>query len=180
MGVRPVASGTRRLRIAAGSRCASVRAWPIRVRRRGGRAAHSRQLPEQSFLVVDPAVKVPTAELFQSPELTRDTPATTISRFLAGETTANAFRRRCRAALSGSGACAELAGWPRCCALERHGCAVFVALIDADHERALLADLPTDFRAVVARGVNRCRCLRRSIAGAATGNNGFGWGVAKW
>ncbi|HEX7012845.1 MAG TPA: 4-(cytidine 5'-diphospho)-2-C-methyl-D-erythritol kinase, partial [Steroidobacteraceae bacterium] len=40
--------------------------------------------PENLYLVVKPAVSVSTAEIFQAPELTRDSPLTTIRAFLQG------------------------------------------------------------------------------------------------
>ncbi|MES1195975.1 MAG: 4-(cytidine 5'-diphospho)-2-C-methyl-D-erythritol kinase, partial [Steroidobacter sp.] len=43
------------------------------------------ELPEPWFLVIQPPVSVSTAEVFQSSELTRDTPVTTIRAFRAGE-----------------------------------------------------------------------------------------------
>ena len=48
-------------------------------------------LPDSWFLLVDPGVNVPTAELFQAPELTRDAPAATIADFVSGVVLGNAF-----------------------------------------------------------------------------------------
>ncbi|MGA1561590.1 MAG: 4-(cytidine 5'-diphospho)-2-C-methyl-D-erythritol kinase [Gammaproteobacteria bacterium] len=42
------------------------------------------ELPEAHFAVVCPPVSVSTAEIFSAPELTRNTPKTTIPRFLSG------------------------------------------------------------------------------------------------
>ncbi|MEO8748043.1 MAG: 4-(cytidine 5'-diphospho)-2-C-methyl-D-erythritol kinase, partial [Rhodanobacter sp.] len=49
------------------------------------------KLPRRHYVVLDPQVKVSTAQLFQSPQLTRNAPATTISSFVSGEASENAF-----------------------------------------------------------------------------------------
>jgi 4-diphosphocytidyl-2-C-methyl-D-erythritol kinase len=48
-------------------------------------------LPSRHYVVLDPHESVPTAALFQAPELTRNAPRATISSFASGETTENAF-----------------------------------------------------------------------------------------
>ena len=49
------------------------------------------ELPAAWYLLVDPGVQVPTRELFQAPELTRDAPPATISDFVSGASLGNAF-----------------------------------------------------------------------------------------
>src|SRR5690606_10302599 len=49
------------------------------------------RLPPAWYLLVDPGVQVPTAELFQTPELTRDAAPVTIADFAAGRQLGNAF-----------------------------------------------------------------------------------------
>ena len=49
-------------------------------------------LPESWFVVVKPPVEIPTSEIFQSKELTRDTPAITIATFFEGQ-----YRNDCEA-----------------------------------------------------------------------------------
>ncbi len=49
-------------------------------------------LPESWFVVVKPPVEIPTSEIFQSKELTRDTPAITIAAFFEGQ-----YRNDCEA-----------------------------------------------------------------------------------
>ncbi|PZQ18229.1 MAG: 4-(cytidine 5'-diphospho)-2-C-methyl-D-erythritol kinase [Rhodanobacter denitrificans] len=112
-------------------------------------------LPPRWYLVVHPGVHVSTATLFQDAQLTRDTPATTISRFLSGEAVCNAFeplvRRR-------HGAVARVFEW-----LEPHGVArlsgsgsaVFMPVDDAQTGLGLARDCPPGMTAVVARGVDR-------------------------
>ena len=48
-------------------------------------------LPAAWFLIVDPGVGVPTGELFQAPELTRDAAPATIADFVSGIALGNAF-----------------------------------------------------------------------------------------
>lgn len=84
------------------------------------------RLPRRHYVVLDPREPVSTAALFQAPELTRNAPRATISSFVSGETTENAFLPLVRARhprvaealdwlgsfgdarLSGSGGCAFL------------------------------------------------------------------------
>ena len=49
------------------------------------------ELPASWFLIVDPGVSVPTRELFQDPELTRDAAPATIADFVSGIALGNAF-----------------------------------------------------------------------------------------
>ena len=49
------------------------------------------ELPPSWYLVVDPGVSVPTGELFQAPELTRDAAPATIADFVSGLVLGNAF-----------------------------------------------------------------------------------------
>jgi 4-diphosphocytidyl-2-C-methyl-D-erythritol kinase len=111
-------------------------------------------LPPASYLLVDSGVHVPTAELFQASDLTRDAPAATMRGFLSGPALGNAFepvlRRRSPvvddllrtlsrlgpASLTGTGG----------------GCFVrFGTRAEAD---AALASVPPGFRAWVADGVD--------------------------
>src|SRR5690606_1151182 len=55
------------------------------------------ELPRRWYVVVDPGVHVPTAELFQAPELTRDAAPLTIPLFASGAPTARAFEPLARA-----------------------------------------------------------------------------------
>ena len=126
------------------------------------------------FLVVDPGVHVPTATLFQAPELTRDSTVTTISGFLSGRSTGNAFQPVLAArskvvaatleALSEYGS-PQLSGSGACCfvAFEREN----MAHEAFNHWRA--GDPRRARTSVVARGVDLSP-LRASVQG---------WGVAK-
>lgn len=106
------------------------------------------------YVLVDPGVHVPTAVLFQSPDLTRDSPPAKISDFAAGAVLDNAFEpvlRRREPAVEA--VFAELAriGLPR---LTGTGSGCFVEFADPDAAQEALARLPRRLHAWVAAGVS--------------------------
>ncbi len=54
------------------------RRWFIGLGRRPGRTPDARRAPERWFVVIHPRVHVPTAAVFQAPELTRNSPKITM------------------------------------------------------------------------------------------------------
>jgi 4-diphosphocytidyl-2-C-methyl-D-erythritol kinase len=107
------------------------------------------------YVLLDPGVYVPTAELFQAPELTRDAAPATISDFVSGAVSGNAFEpvvRRREPAIEA--AFAELAriGRPR---LTGSGSGCFVEFGDRASAEAGLASLPPGLRAWIAPGAAR-------------------------
>lgn len=121
------------------------------------------ELPSADYLVVDPGVVVPTAELFQAPELTRDMPPLTIRGFLSGEPTRNAFEPIVRARHP---AVARAFDWlaphgePR---LSGSGGAVFMAV--GGEGADLVATCPDGMRAWIARGIDRSPLLAAAAGG---------------
>lgn len=121
------------------------------------------ELAERWYLIVDPGVSVPTRELFQVPELTRNSPQLTIPLFVSGVATGNAFEASVRARFP---AVAVALGW-----LGRHGearlsgsgGAVFAAVPSRDAGDAALAELPAAFRGWVVRGVAESPLRRRLV-----------------
>ena len=135
----------------------------------GGRAAWAEgvgekltplELPEPWYLVVEPACRVATREIFQAPELTRNSAAITIAGFRAGqgrndfEPTVRArypevskaldwLAARAEARLTGSGAC------------------VYAAFPDEAEARRVAEALPQDWHGFVARGCNRSPLMAR-------------------
>ncbi|WP_372018916.1 4-(cytidine 5'-diphospho)-2-C-methyl-D-erythritol kinase [Pseudoxanthomonas sp. 10H] len=106
------------------------------------------------YVLADPGVQVPTAALFQSPDLTRDSPPAKISDFAAGAVLDNAFEpvlRRREPAVEA--VFAELAriGRPR---LTGTGSGCFVEFAHPDAAQEALARLPRPLRAWVAAGVS--------------------------
>lgn len=116
-------------------------------------------LPERWYVVVDPRTSVPTAPLFQAPELTRDAAPTTIPRFLAGAETSNAFEPVVSArypAVAAALSWLKPHGRPR---LSGSGGCVFVDVATEAEATALAAACPQGWSAWAARGVNRSPLL---------------------
>lgn len=124
--------------------------------------------PELSYLLIQPAVAVSTADIFQASELTRDTPLTTIRAFRAGaghnDCTATVRARYPvvgqaldwlgnygEARLTGTGACV-FAGWP-----ERERAERAAAQLRASR----FAHGPAAWRAFVVQGRNCSPLLDR-------------------
>jgi 4-diphosphocytidyl-2-C-methyl-D-erythritol kinase len=116
--------------------------------------------PEPVFVLVQPDAAVSTAEVFKAPELTRDSPVTTIGGFLqAGgrndcEPVVRARYPRVAAALD------WLAGFAPS-RLTGTGACVFAALPDAASAASVVAQVPAPWRAWVTRGLNRSPLLDR-------------------
>jgi 4-diphosphocytidyl-2-C-methyl-D-erythritol kinase len=114
-------------------------------------------LPERWYVVIHPGVAVPTREVFQSPELTRNTPVITIRAFFGPEGSSGS-RNDCEPvvrarypevadALSwlGNFAPARLTGTGSC---------IFAAFGSAMDAERVAARAPDRWRAFVARGLN--------------------------
>jgi 4-diphosphocytidyl-2-C-methyl-D-erythritol kinase len=115
---------------------------------------------ENVFLVVQPQAKVSTAEIFQAPELTRNTPVTTI----------RAFREQgghndCAACVRGRyPEIAEALDWLGKFAAARltgTGACIFAAFADRQAATAVAAQLPIRWRGFVVQGLNRSPLLAR-------------------
>ncbi|MDY6948293.1 MAG: 4-(cytidine 5'-diphospho)-2-C-methyl-D-erythritol kinase [Pseudomonadota bacterium] len=122
--------------------------------------------PEGVFLVLKPQAGVSTAAVFQDPELTRNSPVTTIRAFFAGggrNDCAPVVRKR-------SGEIAEALDWldefgeAR---LTGTGACVFVAMPDEATARRAAARVPARWTGYVVRGLNRSPLLDRLAHEAA-------------
>ncbi len=106
------------------------------------------------YVLVDPGVHVPTAALFQSPDLTRDSPPAKISDFADGSALENAFepvlRRREPVVEAVFEELARI-GTPR---LTGTGSGCFVEFAHRDAAQEALARLPRRLHAWVAAGVS--------------------------
>jgi 4-diphosphocytidyl-2-C-methyl-D-erythritol kinase len=120
------------------------------------------ELPERWFVVIDPGVSVPTRELFQVPELTRNSPQLTIPLFVSGVPTGNAFEPVVRGRFPAVAAALDWLGQHGEARLSGSGGAVFAAVPSRDAGDAVLSDLPAGFRGWVVRGVNESP-LRRLL-----------------
>jgi 4-diphosphocytidyl-2-C-methyl-D-erythritol kinase len=116
-------------------------------------------LPERHFVIVDPRVEVPTAELFQAAELTRNSPPATISGYLSGAPTSNAFAPIVRARYPEVAAALDWLGRFGEARLSGSGGCVFIATDSADQAAAIRHDCPARFVAHVASGVARSPLL---------------------
>lgn len=124
---------------------------------------------ESWYLVIFPGVAVPTAAVFQAPELTRNSPPTTMRGFLE-----TGGRNDCEAVVRARfPAVAEALDW-----LARHaparltgtGSCVFAKFARAADAERVAARVPDEWRAFVARGLDRSPLLEELGR----------WGVAKW
>ena len=116
-------------------------------------------LPPAWYLLADPGVQVPTAVLFQAPELTRDAPPVTISDFASGQQLGNAFEPVLRGREPAVDAMFVLLarfGRPR---LTGSGSGCFVEFATQADAEAALAQLPPGSRARVAAGAPRSPLL---------------------
>jgi len=119
--------------------------------------------PEQVYLVVKPRAAVSTAEIFQAPELTRNSPITTIRAFLAG-----GGRNDCTSSVRGRySEVAEALDWLDDfgeARLTGTGACVFAALPDERAASAALARMPQRWTGYIARGLNvspLAECLQK-------------------
>jgi len=115
-------------------------------------------LPPKHFVIVDPRVRVPTADLFGAAELVRDTPALTLSEYMSGAETTNAFMPVVRARYPQVAAALDWLGGFGTARLSGSGGCVFAMLDTAIAERVLL-DCPPQFAAYRANGVSRSPLL---------------------
>jgi 4-diphosphocytidyl-2-C-methyl-D-erythritol kinase len=116
-------------------------------------------LPRAWYLLADPGVHVPTAALFQAPELTRNAAPATISDFVSGASLGNAFEPvlRCREpAIEAMFATLSRVGAPR---LTGSGSGCFVEFATRESAEAALATLPAGVDAWLAAGAARSPLL---------------------
>jgi 4-diphosphocytidyl-2-C-methyl-D-erythritol kinase len=113
------------------------------------------ELPSRHFVIVDPKEHVSTAELFQAAELTRNSAPTTISAFLDGICTANAFTPVVRARSTKVAAALDWLGQHGAARLSGSGGCIFAAMDSRDRAEEVARACPAEFGAYVAAGVNR-------------------------
>jgi 4-diphosphocytidyl-2-C-methyl-D-erythritol kinase len=118
-------------------------------------------LPERWYLVVDPGVSVPTRELFQVPELTRNSPRLTIPLFVSGVPTGNAFEPAVRGRFPAVAAALDWLCRFGEARLSGSGGCVFAAFPSREAGAAALAEIPDGMRAWLARGVDESALRQR-------------------
>ncbi|HZP67134.1 MAG TPA: 4-(cytidine 5'-diphospho)-2-C-methyl-D-erythritol kinase [Rudaea sp.] len=117
------------------------------------------ELSPKHYVILDPREHVPTAELFRAPELTRNTPQSTILDFVSGAETANAFEPVVRERYPRVARALDWLGRHGAARLSGSGGCVFVAVDSAAAAAAIARECPPEFGAYTARGVNRSPLL---------------------
>ncbi|MGH8261449.1 MAG: 4-(cytidine 5'-diphospho)-2-C-methyl-D-erythritol kinase [Steroidobacteraceae bacterium] len=128
-----------------------------------GEALSAIELPEAHYVIVHPGVAVPTARVFQAPELTRNTPLITIRAFFESggrndcEPVVRAMYPEVADALDwlAHHAAARLTGTGSC---------IFARCASRAEAERLAARVPDRWRSFVARGLNTSPVLERLIA----------------
>ncbi len=116
-------------------------------------------LPPRHYVILDPGVHASTAELFQAAELTRNSPPTTISHFLDGACTGNAFTPLVRARFPQVASALDWLNQFGDARLSGSGGCVFVAMNSAQEADEIAKTCPRQFSAYRATGVNRSPLL---------------------
>jgi len=125
--------------------------------------------PEVNYLIIKPNVFVSTAEVFQDPELTRNSAPITIHGFLASggrNDCLGVVRRRypeVAQALDWLSAFGNADGGPA--RLTGTGACVFVALESRERGQEIMGQLPPGSEAYLVRGLNESPLLERLAAG---------------
>ena len=115
------------------------------------------ELPERWYVVIHPGVAVPTRDVFQSPELTRNTPVITIRAFFGPESSSGG-RNDCEPVVRALyPEVADALSWLEKFAPARltgTGSCIFAAFGSAIDAERVAARAPDRWRAFVARGLN--------------------------
>ena len=116
-------------------------------------------LPQRWFLVLDPGAQVPTGELFQAPDLTRNSAPSTIRRFFSSADTRNVFEPVVRSRYPSVAQALDWLGAHAASRLTGTGGCVFAAFERETEARGIANLCPPAFRAFVARGVDESPLL---------------------
>jgi 4-diphosphocytidyl-2-C-methyl-D-erythritol kinase len=119
-------------------------------------------LPPRHYAVVKPPCSVPTASVFQAPELTRNSPPMTICGFLSNGG-GNDFLPVVRSRFPAVAAALEWLGRYGEARLTGTGACVFAAFERLAEAQAVIAALPAEYEGFAARGVDRSP-LRAAVA----------------
>ncbi len=111
-------------------------------------------LPEAWYVVVFPGVSVSTREVFGDPALTRDTPPTTIPRFLSGEATRNDLQPRVVARCPQVAAALAWLAQFAPARMSGSGSAVFAQLATREQGLDVVRRCPLAWQAFVVRGLS--------------------------
>ena len=135
-----------------------------------GERLESVELPERWYVVVHPGVAVPTRDVFQSPELTRNSPVITIRAFF-GPGGLSASRNDCEPVVRARyPEVADALSWLEKFAPARltgTGSCIFASFASAIDAERVAARVPDRWRAFVARGLNESPVRARLLTTAA-------------
>ncbi|MGA9856159.1 MAG: 4-(cytidine 5'-diphospho)-2-C-methyl-D-erythritol kinase [Gammaproteobacteria bacterium] len=118
--------------------------------------------PEPWYLVIQPACKIHTREIFQAPDLTRNSAAITIAGFYAG-VTHNDFEPLVRKRYAAVAEALDWLGQRATARLTGSGACVFGSFDQESAARHALDELPKGWQAFIARGRNRSPLLDRLV-----------------
>jgi 4-diphosphocytidyl-2-C-methyl-D-erythritol kinase len=118
------------------------------------------ELPEPWYVVIEPACRVATREIFQAPELTRNSAPIKIARFRSGECR-NDFEPVVRSRYPEVSEALDWLGGHAEAQLTGSGACVFAAFAEEAGARRVYAALPQGWRGFVARGCNRSPLMAR-------------------
>ncbi len=129
------------------------------------------ELPAAWYLVICPDCEVSTAKLFSDPELTRDSPETTISGFLSvgGRNDCEAVVRRRYPAVAAALDWLSRATGGRPARLTGTGACVYSAFASEAQAREILATVPAQWTGFVACGLDESPLLARDRRRFAAG-----------
>lgn len=129
------------------------------------------ELPErQPYVILDPQVIVPTQEMFQAPELTRNLSRITIDGFNAGAATKNVFESVVRTRYAPVSAALDWLNQFGAARLSGSGGCIFVAVPTPEEAAAVARQCPDWMFPYLARGINRSP-LRNAVAMFAAGTS---------
>ncbi|MFI4969533.1 MAG: 4-(cytidine 5'-diphospho)-2-C-methyl-D-erythritol kinase [Lysobacterales bacterium] len=110
-------------------------------------------LPARWYVVVDPGVTVPTADLFRAADLTRTAAHLTIPLFVSGAATVNVFEPVVRMRFPAVARVLDWLGGHAPARLSGSGGCVFAAVGSREAAEAILAECPSGMHGFMARGV---------------------------
>jgi 4-diphosphocytidyl-2-C-methyl-D-erythritol kinase len=111
------------------------------------------ELPERCFVLVHPRVHVPTAAVFQAPELTRNSPPITMSGFLESGGR-NDFEPVVRARYPEVARALDWLGHFAPARLTGTGSCIFAPCASRNEAQDIVERVPAQWRGMVARGMN--------------------------
>ncbi len=111
------------------------------------------------YVIVAPGVAVPTAALFQAPELTRDAAPETIARLSCGTARGNAFEPVVRARYPAVAAALDWLGGLSAARLSGSGACIYAELADRASAERIAGTCPAPWKAWVVAGAERSPLL---------------------